>query len=206
METKDKTEFAALMALVADVYDHQLHKATVGTYWSILERYPMERVKKGVQRLLETYKGIKFPVPAVFVENIVGDLQVQAIDAWQEYRRLIRVYGVYSNPVCENPILAHTIKRLGGWVEVNNLEASMNDRELGFFQRDFINLYRALAAEPDLGKPPRLIGLHEEQNVALGFQQPGTSLVRTRRGTMIDVGSDAPKQIGDNAVPDAVKR
>lgn len=197
MNNQNKKEFAQLLTMVADVVDQPLNQATIGTYWNILNKYSIEQFRQGVQRLLQTHKYNKFPLPAVFIENIVGDLSVKALEGWNQYRRLVDRYGLYQNPEVTDDVLVHTIHKLGGWIAINEREHHMTDRDFTFFRTEFMNLYRALASEPNLGPVPRLVGLCEKQNVALGYQKPGESQVRGKTGRMIDLNQPPRKEITD---------
>ena len=47
MNIADKTQFAQLLELTAEMYDKQVNQAMLQIYWHALTQYPFEAVRKG---------------------------------------------------------------------------------------------------------------------------------------------------------------
>ena len=158
------------MAL-GELFDKQLSPALTNIYWEALRPYPFEAVREASNHVVRNKKFHKFPLPAEFIEFIVPP---QALDdsaalacngaikkAWKD--------GYWENAYFEDPIIHMVIADYyGGWFSFVD-QIPTDDKERGFWKKEFERIYKVYARRPLPSEIPLLPGYFATQNAESGY-------------------------------------
>ena len=146
MTDADDAPFAALLTTLFDVFDKQLHPATIAMYADALAEYPIDVVSQAIRGVCRDAQHFhKVPRPgdlrircgAPSVETLLADLRRALHD------------GYFAPPDSTAPIVRALIRRLGGWKFITeHMEQDMLERRVRMLAPDLL----AQAFDAD-GKP-----------------------------------------------------
>lgn len=158
------------MAMLEDIYNKKLSKATIGMYWDILKPFPIEKVRETAQRIIENHVYNTMPKPAEFIKylNPPKNVEALAFTALREVENAFPDNG-YSSICFDDPLIHHVIDNLGGWVRVCEETYHMDDKEYSIWKYGFMARYKAFCDSPPQRPVPRLLGTHEIGNTEKGY-------------------------------------
>jgi len=142
MTTRDEERFAALLAVMFDVFQAELKSGVEAIYWDALAEYDWATVRAGIESLCRNARHYhRVPRP--------GDLRIEcgaptAETLWQQLDQAL-ADGYFAPPPETAPIVRRLIKQLGGWRYITE----HMDRET--LQRRVTQLAPRLLAAEQLG-------------------------------------------------------
>lgn len=172
MTQEDFVKFGRLIESIAKSYSQDINADVVKIYWLVLKRYSYEEVELAAEQVLTTHEYNTMPAPAQFVKaiNPPEKLEVRVMEAIKTVEDTMTICGSYRSVVFADPYISATLTQFGLWPQVCRDVAQMDDREYGFWKKDFARIYKALiVARPGL-KHTILVGIHDAQNISNGYQ------------------------------------
>ena len=166
MTSKDFKRFSYAMAALEENFDHQCSSAKVKLYFSELSDLSIEEIEFGVRKILKEAVYPKFPTIGAIRQAILGCAEDQAILAWQKVFKAMKIIGQYRSVQFDDPVIHSVIELMGGWENICMVE----EKELQWKQKEFINLYKALQGRK-INHPEYLFGISELQNIQKGYRE-----------------------------------
>lgn len=166
---EQKKRFAALFSGLADYYNAEVSKASLGLYWEGLKQYDYEAIEKAcwAHTQLSDEAGRWMPKISDLNKMLVGRTSDQSQIAWSKVDRAVRTVGPYSDVAFDDAIIHRVLQDMGGWVCVCTKE----DKEWPFVAKEFCTRYQAFRMTGDTPEHPRyLIGMANAQNTHAGQQ------------------------------------
>lgn len=164
---RDKEKFRDGMLMLAATFGKTADKHLLAAYWIGLDGLSDQAVQRAFDRAVKECKFM--PKPAELRElGGVLSTAAQAALAFEDVERALRVCGYYRSPDFEDACINATIRNLGGWLRVCELEPEEFDK---WFRKDFERVYgyfleRGVGHEA--GQP--LIGFFEQHNALHGHR------------------------------------
>lgn len=172
---RDYGEFAKAMGAAAIALDKEISDRAIEIYFQCLEDLPIADVSKAFRRTAALAKF--FPKSAEVRELCTQAGPLSLEDRAELALRLVEQNNdQWSSVRFEDRTIHAVVERLGGWVKVCDTIRMMDDREYGFWQRDFRVLYKACARDAAQG-PETLIGHLEANNRQKGYETSGPTLI-----------------------------
>jgi len=196
MTDKDKHEFAAIMAGLAENFGTTLTKAGLRMRFEALKQYSIEQVRNAAISILRTRKYLKMPTIAEFIEHLEGGsaediAQVEAAKVLEA----IKVHGPYRSVVFDNPVTQAVIEySFGGWTK---LAEDLDAKGEKWFFKDFERAYGAFARQGvKLGGT--LLGICDHANQLIGHKKSEPVYIgnQEKARQVRLMGSDAHKLTG----------
>ena len=173
MTEKNKEQrIAEILSMFAEIYDKQLSAPAARAYLEILSAYPLEKIEKASTSLLKEHSLNRFPLPADFVKHLEppAELDDRANMAWLLATNKMQSEGRWNTVHFDDPIIHHTIARLGGWVEWGDRLYVASQEDLVWIQKDFERVYKNCLQLIDKEEPaPLLVGNCDLQNLQSGY-------------------------------------
>lgn len=168
MTSRDKHEFAALMAALGDYYGRDLSDAVIGMYWQGLERYDIAALREALNRHMHNPDtGQFFPKIADISRMLSGTTQDAALVAWAKVDQAVRRVGTYADVVFDDPLVHRVLHDMGGWMALG----TKTEDEWPFVAKEFENRYRGYRMRSERPEyPPVLIGIAGAHNRKGGHQ------------------------------------
>jgi hypothetical protein len=140
MKPCDSERFAEIMTTLAIVFDKELSSAKLDIYYEFLKVYDIGQVESAAKHIMahRTITGT-FPLISEFVQAIQYNgrtMDEYAELAWRNFNNAVNTISTLDKVYFEDGAITETIKRLGGWANIEEL--NFNDVS---FRRQFINLY-----------------------------------------------------------------
>lgn len=157
MQSKDESSFAVIMITTGEAYGIEISKGMVSIYWEALKDLDVDDIRQAFSMAIKELKF--FPK----VADIRGFSSITPKDrpilAFYQLLDTIRRYGPWETVVFEDKAIMKAVEYLGGWECV----CAMSKKEIGFMEKDFIELYRALSNSTQ-GTTELLIGAFDRIN------------------------------------------
>lgn len=155
MKISDYKEFAKLMAVMQEIFtpDKPVSKEKVQIYFDLLREYPIERIKYGVHKIIETKKISTFPLPAE-IKEAMGysddlNIELEAAEAWSKACDI----AFMATRDSDDPILNETIRiSFGGWERFGQSELRNETFDRAHFLRCYKNISSKMLMEKDMLK------------------------------------------------------
>lgn len=181
-------DIGKLHELVSNVYAfyRQDFSEFAGRVWTeAMKPYDFKAVADAMNRhLMNPDSGQFMPKPADIVKMLQGSTQDSALVAWTAVDRKVHHIGPYATVDFDDPLVAHVLRDMGGWVELCN----KTEDDWPFVRNEFVNRYRGYKVRGDAPPlTPRLVGIAEHHNVVEGYLQP--------QGEYLEDGTAAQKVI-----------
>lgn len=156
-----------------------------------LKQYQLIDVARAVHRLMrESPYKIK---PADIVRVISGTPADRGAEAWMLFKQAIWHNGSFDSVAFGDPAIHWAILKMGGWERVAREYEQMDDRDLGFREKDFRQLYeRGLIVAsfdnaPGKERVPRYLwGECERNNRVNGFTLDHTPIYEVDKARKLD--------------------
>lgn len=163
MIESNKNEFAELLSGYSEAKGKTLSKSTLKFYWECLIDYSIEEVKHGlILHAKDSNSGAFFPMPADIIKHIDGTIEDSAYLAWNKIYNAKA--GYYDTVIFDDPIIHSVISDMGGWMYFCEQRAQLEDRDWKFFQKEFLDRYKATRRTGVLNAPKKLVGYFESTN------------------------------------------
>ena len=137
--SRDERLLAAISVLV-EVFQpgKPLTVAARKAYRMALAPYSIDAIEAAAAKALRQDRAF-MPKPGELIA-LMGD-QSRAAEAWQRVDFAVRTVSEYGSPKWDDPLIAHAVKRIGGWSRLCNAKESDFDN---WIRREFIAEYEAL--------------------------------------------------------------
>jgi hypothetical protein len=194
--TQDEQKAATVVAL-CEMYRSPLSDDGLRMYVAALSDLTAEEVAIACARLATTSKFRPSPAEvreAAGVKPISSEHR--AALAFEAVMPAISRYGHWKSPDFDDPLINATIRHLGGWQRVCDLDVEEFEK---WYRKDFIAAYAMLC---DVGtrrdQTAPLLGGLEAENIAKGYTEPKYSnRVRVRTG--LPWAGERVKRLGGTA-------
>ena len=157
MTENDRKELAKILSFIAEGLGAEMTKGKHQFYFAALSDLDLEDIKKAANHIART--ATFFPKPAEFRKFINGDIETAVIGAWEKVLKAKSRAGQYQSVRFDDPIIHGTIKLMGGWASVCQLENYTDEK---WQRQDFDKIYKAIQDQKG-GHPEYLLGLAELQ-------------------------------------------
>ena len=201
MNQNDEQRFFEIMSGLAEIYDKKLSEMALSIYFNALHNYPIDKIRKAANSIVMQKTFNKFPLPAEFVEYIdpSGNLEAQAMIAVEEVLDKNEIQGGTMSVSFTDPLIHHTIIRMGGWVKVAAKIREIafdNPKEMPFWKKDFMKLYCYFAKQSHLDPPPKyLTGSMAADNINAGYFDPDTGTLKLSTGEVRQIETNKPQNM-----------
>jgi len=168
MTNSDFRRFSWMLALISEQYGKSISPELTRFYFDALEHIDLAAIREALNRhVRNTDTGQFMPKVADIIRALTGTTQDAAYGALVELQAAFGAVGAYESPTFADPVLASVVADMGGWPEV----CSRNSEEWQKFGSvEFMRRYRSLASRGAAPDMPRLAGIFDRTNVALGYQ------------------------------------
>lgn len=167
MDKQHKRDFAQLMTGVAEVYGKDISEAGLRIWWSALDRFDFDQVRRAVDaHCNDAERGQWMPRPADVVRQIEGTPTEQAQAAWAKVEHALRGIGGGPSWVFDDPGIHRALQQIGGVAALSNCPS---EKDLTFLREQFCKRY---ASPNNHGPyPAKLTGWHSDgEAVFIGDQ------------------------------------
>ena len=130
-------EFIKEFVVLLSYYKADLSTEIIALYYENLKDFSIEEFIKAKSKILKTRKFSNMPSIAEFIENLEGDADEKALNAWDEVLKAMDKFGAYESVAFKDTAIAKAILNIGGWIELNNAD------DLTWLKKDFIKAYKA---------------------------------------------------------------
>ena len=164
MNDSDKKAFAEMMVGNGELYNKEVTKSLMQTYFDILAPYTIEQVKSGVNKhALDPKHGTFFPKPADIIRHLeTSDISTEdkALLAWAEVMQCLRKNGSYGGLQMEDKQGIAAFKAFTTWQGF----CAMDESKMTWAKKEFMSTYSTYENTPLDMLPSSLPGLIELQN------------------------------------------
>lgn len=199
MTSNDRKEFAYLMAALAEATSQSASKQKIQIYFQALSDLDIGTLQKGVWNVINTRKTATFPKVAEIREAAVGNVEDQALLAFEKVRRAVAEYGAYKTVVFDDPIIHAAIENCGGWLAI--CEKTLD--EWKWFQKDFIKAYTTFSRSGAPETAPELAGRHDIENTSRGLPANEPVLIGDKKKALSWIGGAKKK---DKAIDGLIEK
>ncbi len=148
---------------VSEIYGKQFTDGSFQIYLECLKNYTDEEIRMGFNaHVKDTSNGQFFPKPADIVRHIDGTIEDSAYLAWNKIHNANA--GYYDTVIFDDPIIHSVISDMGGWIYFCEQRAGLEEREVKFFQKEFLDRYKATKRTGVFNAPQKLVGYFELTN------------------------------------------
>jgi len=167
MKAQDGESFAKALKEVLKSYRQECGTFTLKIWWAALEKHSLDTVLNAMAAYCADPDKCKFAPKA---GDIVGMIDGNKVDrkelAVLAFARVLEHVNSYASVVFDDPAIHYAIQvGFGSWVEVGKFNG--NEFECQEQRRAFISAYTAF--KQGVAYMPRLIGIHEQNEVATGI-------------------------------------
>jgi len=167
MKAKDKTLFCALLTSVAELYGKPLSANVLEIFWSALERYSLEDVRRAVSfHVTNQDNGQFMPKPADLLRYNEDSNAIKALHAWDKVILAMQRKGAQCSIEFDDPAIHVVINEMGGWV---SMCYNSHKDKLPFTAIEFQKRYSAYLIHPLPPAPDYLWGITEHINRICGY-------------------------------------
>jgi hypothetical protein len=162
---RDRKRFIQVMAALSEIFDAGKEVSALKSelYFKSLDRFSIEEIELGAQRLIHSRTTATFPKPAEFIQEIQGTGEEKSIQAWALVDKIMRERGNYISVDFGDKKIHQAIEMLGGWEYLG----TVTEDEWKWKHKEFKTLYESL--QNDKG-PPYVIGIDEKKRAEGGYK------------------------------------
>lgn len=154
-------QFAALMALVCELYKASMSQNLMEFYWQALRDTDFIHVERAFkQHMCEPKKKNFMPKPSDILYILEGDSQNRAMAAWTKVEKAIGRAGQYNSVVFDDAVIHAVIDDMGGWIRLCNTKILDLPFRAQDFERRYMNYLNRLPEK----HPAYLPGIFESNN------------------------------------------
>lgn len=153
----NETVFRNFMLTIGELYDREMSALLQNVYWKALEPYTDEQCERAFNTVLVKTKF--FPKPAEIVQEIEGNIEDLATNAWLAVQKTVRRVGTYQSVKFDDPVIHSVIESMGGWIELGQIP----EKEIKWKQKEFERLYQLISSNGSK-HPSHLVGRFELEN------------------------------------------
>ena len=179
MNDSDKKAFAEMMVGNGELYNKEVTKSLMQTYFDILAPYTIEQVKSGVNKhALDPKHGTFFPKPADIIRHLeTSDISTEdkALLAWAEVMQCLRKNGSYGGLQMEDKQGIAAFKAFTTWQGF----CAMDESKMTWAKKEFMSTYSTYENTPLDMLPSSLPGLIELQNHKEEYAKKGVQNMAT---------------------------
>ena len=168
MKKQDKTRFAKVMAVLAEIFDQgqEPSEFKIELYFQALAEYEIKVIERAAAAITKTRVYPAFPKPGEIIQEIQGTASNQATMAWLDVLSTVKRIGNYQSVKFSDPVIHGVIEAMGGWIR---LAGEMTADEEKWKQKEFERLYEILS-KYSRSFSSYLPGLCEIQNAVCGYE------------------------------------
>ena len=167
MNSQEKMSFCKLLTGIAEFYSKTLYTNDLDIYWSVLEKYELDKIKQALKLHIVNPKSGQFmPKPADIIRYLEKDDSLKALYGWDKAIAGVRQKGAYKSIEFDDPIVNIVINEMGGWVDFCY---KINKDNSPFIANEFQRRYAAYLICPNPLAPEYLPGIFECQNRLNGY-------------------------------------
>ena len=157
---EDSISVDMLVTLLAEVFGQvQVSELQMNVWNHALRDLNGEQLRLAYDHLVRTRTDRRFPVPADLIASLHGTYEDAAILGWNTtFKAILSHPGRYLE--FEDPIIAETIRELGGIPFLSNL----SQRDLTFQRKPFISTYKILCKNGGKKYSPICPGQYKTHN------------------------------------------
>lgn len=204
MEQSDRIAFDGFLVKVGEFYNEIYSSDRRDMFFNVLIGYPLEAIALAFHAHMgDPDKGMFPPMPADITRIIKGGANVQALTAWDTALETVRERGAYATVTFDDPLIAWTIDKMGGWPHFCAMRDDDVDDEGRFIrgdkdlrQKQFVERYTALLNLPPSGPAPILLGITEQQNARFPADFRALEMNRVARGLPPVKATDLNRLVG----------
>ena len=134
-EKQHKIKFAALIEQAGVVYDKEITRLTLESYWAALKHVDIGVLEQAMAAHICSERW--FPRPCEL--RGPGETAI-AMRAWDSAITAVQQYGAYRSVDFEDQAVNATIRYLGGWERFCAMGSAVED----FVRKDFLGAYREM--------------------------------------------------------------
>lgn len=163
MQKGDFKKFAECMIALQETFtpDKPISETKMELYFRLFKDISIEVFKEACFNVCQTKHISTFPLPAEIRDAITGNLDDQAILAYDKFTKGKAQTGVYQTVIFDDITIHAVIEAMGGWEAV----CLIPEDEWKFKRKEFLDLYKAFKKNPRTDTPQKLIGLIEGHNL-----------------------------------------
>ena len=188
---KKKVFLEGMVLFLATFSNIKAGEKTQNVWYTLLQDLTDDEFGYAVKKVCQEVKKF-FPsdnFAALIREQLVVDVEEQALIAWGAVKKGMLNHGSYSSVKFSDPIIHSVIKIMAsGWSEFCQLPVDK------WMMKDFITNYRVMSKRAD--HPEYLKGIFEIENTAHGYPD------HIKKPRLIETGTTGPRRqiSGDNNV------
>jgi hypothetical protein len=175
MQEKDKPHFMETLIALADYYGKELSEMTLRIYWSGLQKYDLDAVKRAF------FNHTKTPIEGKFmprVDSVVMMLEGTAMDsaylAWTKVEQAVKSQGIYADVIFDDWIIHRVISDMGGWIVL----CGKQNKDWPFVGKEFEVRYRGFSIKRVVEQYPAMLsGMAGAENRKNGFKTEPPMLI-----------------------------
>lgn len=176
MQKNQQAEFVTAIQALASAFRIEPSEAMFEGFWLALDDLELAAVRGAVKRAL---RECKFMPSANELRQLAGEMRPEhrAVAAWDAFEAAVTRIGGYRSVTFDDPFINATIRSLGGWQRLCEMNPEQFDT---FLRKDFERIYQALyqsGISEDRAAP--LLGIHASDAARDGGQLPAPVQVRT---------------------------
>lgn len=164
MNDLDKKTFAELMVCNGEIYNKEVSKTLMQTYFTTLKDYSVDEIKNGLAKhAVDPKHGSFFPKPADIVRHLQTNklsTEQKAELAWAQITQCLRVNGSYGGLKIEDKQAIAALKSFTTWKDF----CMMDITKQTWAKKEFISMYSTYENTPVEMLPNSLPGLVELHN------------------------------------------
>lgn len=178
MQRSEMPEFQSLLTQVLAFYRQDASKFAIAVWWEACKAMTLDQVRQAMTaHAMDPERGQFAPKPADLVRMTHGTAADRSLIAWGKVLQAMQRAGAYASVVFDDPAIHLAITDMGGWPKVCRSELD----ELQHVERRFCAAHRAYAARTDTPWPPKMLGVHEQDNQVAGRELAPPLLIGDER-------------------------
>jgi len=204
MQPGDFGKFSRMLQTVAEQYSKTLSESVLKLYWSGLEHYDLQAVRKGLNAHVRNPDFGQFmPKIADIVRAIEGTNVDAALLAWAKVEEGVKGAGAYDTVAFDDPIIHAVLADMGGWIET----CATTHKEWDFRGAEFAKRYRGYKERTEpFSYPKTLLGIFDRENLANGYAAGAPKLIgNPQRALAVMEGGTEEPRLPIRPVPESIR-
>jgi hypothetical protein len=190
----DQAKFAEALTVLALALGAEMDADRMRVYGTLLlPHFSVEQLEQACYDFTRDLGRKFFPTVPEFHEKLIGSPESNATKAIFALERAMKDRGAYASVSFQDAALTNAIVYAGGWIEVCRMYRDLGDKEFGYWQHRFREVYIESAKERRTPACKYFAGIFELNNVSNSatwdhgrLPEPKVSVVALN-GTITDV-------------------